>query len=107
MQFNSRTINQQSETAGLSIPDIDLTLQHGTLGGRFTTLEGILIQVYEELSEKVFASGDASHPDDKRSFEQFLKNLKEVGICHCFHLTASDTFRFEGHECRTLVHRGS
>ncbi|KAF8885126.1 ZPR1 zinc-finger domain-containing protein [Infundibulicybe gibba] len=42
----------KSETSGLTIPEIDLVLQHGTLGGRFTTLEGILEQVYEELSEK-------------------------------------------------------
>lgn len=69
---------QQSETAGLSVPEIDLVLQHGTLGGRFTTLEGILNQVYEELSEKVFASGDASTSGEKTSFENFLKNLKEV-----------------------------
>lgn len=62
----------------MSIPEIDLVLQHGTLGGRFTTLEGILDQVYEELSDKVFASGDASTPTDKGSFETFLKNLKEV-----------------------------
>ncbi|KAG6900071.1 hypothetical protein C0993_003421 [Termitomyces sp. T159_Od127] len=55
----------KSETAGFSIPEIDLELQHGTLGGRFTTLEGILNQVYEELSEKVFAQGDASKPDDR------------------------------------------
>lgn len=78
---------QQSETAGLSVPEIELTLQHGTLGGRFTTLEGILDQVYEELREKVFASGDASHPDDKRSFERFLKNLKEVRLSNCLHLS--------------------
>jgi zinc finger protein len=71
-------VQQQSETAGLSIPEIDLVLQHGTLGGRFTTLEGILTQVYEELSEKVFASGDASTLGEKTSFETFLKNLKEV-----------------------------
>jgi hypothetical protein len=37
-----------------------------------------LDQIYEELNEKVFASGDASHPDDQRSFEQFLHSLKEV-----------------------------
>ncbi|KAG6910083.1 hypothetical protein DXG01_013135 [Tephrocybe rancida] len=55
----------KSETAGLSIPEIDLVLQHGTLGGRFTTLEGILNQVYEELSDKVFAQGDASQPTDR------------------------------------------
>ncbi|KAF8072093.1 zf-ZPR1-domain-containing protein [Lyophyllum atratum] len=68
----------KSETAGLSIPEIDLVLQHGTLGGRFTTLEGILNQVYEELSDKVFAQGDASNASDKVDFETFLKNLKEV-----------------------------
>ncbi|KAF4570961.1 nucleolar zinc-finger protein [Pleurotus pulmonarius] len=70
----------KSETAGLTIPEIDLVLSHGTLGGRFTTLEGILEQVYEELSEKVFANeaGDSKDPKDRNSFEDFLKNLKEV-----------------------------
>jgi zinc finger protein len=29
----------------MSIPEIDLELQQGTLGGRFTTVEGILQQV--------------------------------------------------------------
>ena len=66
----------QSESCGLSIPEIELVLQAGTLGGRFTTLEGILDQVYEELSEKVIASGDAA--DDSKAFETFLKKLKAV-----------------------------
>ncbi|KAJ6519202.1 zf-ZPR1-domain-containing protein [Mycena sanguinolenta] len=68
----------KSETAGLEIPEIELVLQQGTLGGRFTTLEGILEQIYEELSEKVFASGDASDPNDRSSFAAFLGKLKEV-----------------------------
>jgi len=67
----------QSETCGLSIPEIDLVLQAGTLGGRFTTLEGILDQVYEELSEKVFA-GDSADEGDRSNFEKFLSNLKAV-----------------------------
>ncbi|TBU49202.1 zf-ZPR1-domain-containing protein [Dichomitus squalens] len=66
----------KSETCGLSIPEIELVLQAGTLGGRFTTLEGILDQVYEELSEKVFASGDAA--GDGKAFETFLQKLKAV-----------------------------
>ncbi|PIL25022.1 hypothetical protein GSI_12910 [Ganoderma sinense ZZ0214-1] len=66
----------KSESCGLSIPEIELVLQAGTLGGRFTTLEGILDQVYEELSEKVFASGDAV--DDHHAFETFLAKLKAV-----------------------------
>ncbi|KAJ7924396.1 zf-ZPR1-domain-containing protein [Mycena leptocephala] len=68
----------KSETAGLEIPEIELVLQQGTLGGRFTTLEGILEQIYEELSEKVFASGDASDAEGRSSFEAFLGKLKEV-----------------------------
>jgi len=67
----------KSETCGLSIPEIDLVLQAGTLGGRFTTVEGILDQVYEELSEKVFA-GDSAGPDSRSNFEMFLSNLKTV-----------------------------
>jgi len=64
----------KSETCGLEIPEIELVLQGGTLGGRFTTLEGILDQVYEELSEKVFS--DTRRGDDK--FEEFLAKLKAV-----------------------------
>ena len=52
-------------------------LQAGTLGGRFTTLEGILDQVYEELSEKVFA-GDSADKGDRSNFEKFLSDLKAV-----------------------------
>jgi zinc finger protein len=76
----------KSETCGLTIPEIDLTLHAGTLGGRFTTLEGILEQVFEELSEKVFASGDSVGSADldgpdlqaRKKFEVFLENLKAV-----------------------------
>jgi len=66
----------KSETCGLEIPEIDLVLQAGTLGGRFTTLEGILDQVYEELSEKVFAASDTL--GDNNAFENFLAKLKQV-----------------------------
>ena len=62
----------------MTIPEIDLELKHGTLGGRFTTLEGILDQVYEELSDKVFASGDSSAEGEKTKFEIFLSGLKAV-----------------------------
>ena len=70
----------------MSIPEIDLTLQPGTLGGRFTTLEGLLDQVYEELSDKVFAQGDSA-TDNYHAFEKFLENLKSV--CTLFLICAS------------------
>ncbi|KAK9899759.1 zf-ZPR1-domain-containing protein [Cystobasidium minutum MCA 4210] len=68
----------KSETAGLTIPEIDLHLQPGTLGGRFTTLEGLLNQVYEELDERAFAKGDAAVRDGASEIELFLSKLKQV-----------------------------
>ena len=77
----------QSESCGLAIPEIDLVLQPGTLGGRFTTLEGILDQVYEELSAKVF--NDAKSDDG--AFEKFLAKLKAVKAAeHPFTLILDD-----------------
>ncbi|BGP01085.1 Zinc finger protein ZPR1 [Rhodotorula toruloides] len=68
----------KSETAGLVIPEIDLELNPGTLGGRFTTLEGLLQQVYEELDEKVFARGDSSESGVTDEMQKFLGNLKKA-----------------------------
>jgi zinc finger protein len=77
----------KSDTAGLEIPEIDLVLQPGTLGGRFTTLEGLLNEIYTELSTKVFRTGDSATSgvgqagidvnSDERSFETFLQGLKK------------------------------
>ncbi|EJD47923.1 zf-ZPR1-domain-containing protein [Auricularia subglabra TFB-10046 SS5] len=66
----------KSETCGLDIPEIELKLEPGTLGGRFTTLEGILDQIHEELSSKVFSSEDAV--DEKSSLKSFLRKLQEL-----------------------------
>jgi len=64
-------------------------LQPGTLGGRFTTLEGLLNEIYNELSTKVFRTGDsatsgagqglagAAIGQDERKFEDFLSGLKD------------------------------
>lgn len=68
----------KSETAGFEIPEIDLKLQPGTLGGRFTTLEGLLQQVYDELSQRVMAGGDSSTENGRNQFESFLGKLKSV-----------------------------
>ncbi|KDE05731.1 hypothetical protein MVLG_03964 [Microbotryum lychnidis-dioicae p1A1 Lamole] len=68
----------KSDTAGLEIPEIDLELNPGTLGGRFTSLEGLLRQVYEELDEKVFARGDAAVVGETDQMKNFLGQLKLV-----------------------------
>jgi zinc finger protein len=69
----------------LTIPEIDLVLTHGTLGGRFTTVEGILEQIYEELAEKAFV-GDSSEMAEREKFENFLSGLKAVRSPFKYHL---------------------
>ncbi|KAI1316261.1 nucleolar zinc-finger protein [Mortierella claussenii] len=67
----------KSETCGLSIPEIDLELNSGTLGGRFTTVEGLLRQVHDELSSKV-PSESEDQPERRRVFTKFLDKLEQV-----------------------------
>lgn len=92
----------QSESCGFEIPEIGLHLQAGTLGGRFTTLEGILTQVYEELSQKV-VMGDSIERTaaqmegeneaeiaarDRNKFSTFLGSLKSVRVLSISRLSA-------------------
>jgi zinc finger protein len=61
----------------LSIPEIDLELNSGTLGGRFTTVEGLLRQVHDELSSKVPHESE-DQPERRRVFTKFLDKLEQV-----------------------------
>ncbi|KAI9834164.1 MAG: nucleolar zinc-finger protein [Phylliscum demangeonii] len=44
----------KSETCKLSSPELSLDVSPGTLGGRFTTLEGLLTQVRDDLHGQIF-----------------------------------------------------
>jgi zinc finger protein len=78
----------KSETCGLSIPEIDLELTKGTLGGRFTTVEGLLRQVHDELEGRAnFIHGDSGTADSKQRFATFLGNLNKVAEGKMFPVT--------------------
>lgn len=69
----------KSETCGLSIPEAELELTSGTLGGRFTTVEGLLKQIHDELEEKVpFINGDSVNNERKVVFQKFMDKLNSV-----------------------------
>ncbi|XBW36984.1 hypothetical protein QEN19_002564 [Hanseniaspora menglaensis] len=69
----------KSETCKLFIPQIHLDIQEGTLGGRFTTLEGILKQVYDELYERIFQeSYDSMDEETRNNWLSFFGNLSNV-----------------------------
>lgn len=44
----------KSETAGLEIPELELELSSGTLGGVYTTVEGILEKILVHLQDNVY-----------------------------------------------------
>ena len=45
-------VSMQSDTCGVRIPELDLELVEGTLGGRFTTVEGLLQNIIDQLSDQ-------------------------------------------------------
>ena len=53
----------------------------GTLGGRFTTIEGLLTQIMDELQTRAqFSSGDSATENNKNQFKGFLDKLSKVYI---------------------------
>lgn len=69
----------KSETCGLVIPELNLDLTPGTLGGRFTTIEGLLVQVYEELHGRVFSQTSDSMDDaTKTRWTTFFAKLQDA-----------------------------
>lgn len=69
----------KSETCGLQIPELNLDLNPGTLGGRFTTIEGLLSQVHEELQSKVFSgTSDSMDETTKANWVIFLSRLQDA-----------------------------
>ena len=69
----------QSETCSLAVPELKLELEPGTLGGQFTTVEGILTQIKDQLSTShPFVMGDSCEPESK--MKKFIEELNEVTL---------------------------
>lgn len=77
----------KSESAALSCPELQLQVEPGTMGGRFTTVEGILTQIRRDLRAQAFGLDDGDAPMDagkvgdsmtqqsQRSWEEFFDSL--------------------------------
>jgi zinc finger protein len=69
----------KSETCNVNIPELNLDLTPGTLGGRFTTIEGLLTQVLEELHSRVFTQTSDSMDDaTKTRWTTFFARLQDA-----------------------------
>jgi len=73
----------KSETCGLTCPELNLDLTPGTLGGRFTTVEGLLAQVHDELHQRIFSGADDETSDSieketREKWEVFFQGLRDA-----------------------------
>ncbi|XP_021375953.1 zinc finger protein ZPR1-like [Mizuhopecten yessoensis] len=69
----------KSETCSIGIPEMDFETDFGTLGGKFTTLEGLLQNVKDHLSgPNSFFQGDSSQPERKSKLDDFCNQLDKV-----------------------------
>ena len=79
----------KSESAALACPELQLRVEPGTMGGRFTTVEGILTQIRRDLRAQAFGleDGDAEAPtgagdsmaaDTKQSWDHFFESLSQA-----------------------------
>ncbi|XP_055697227.1 zinc finger protein ZPR1 [Phlebotomus papatasi] len=68
----------KSDTCGLIIPEIDCEVGPSALGGRFTTVEGILDAIKKQLSEGGDTFVDSSDETTKQKLDRFIETLGEI-----------------------------
>jgi len=78
----------KSDSAGIMIPELDLELSCGSLGGMYTTVEGLLSKIHKNLSEqhslqmgdskRLHHSNDANVQGSASAFESFLTRLSSL-----------------------------
>jgi zinc finger protein len=71
----------KSDTASCTIPELDLELESGTLGGKYTTLEGLIEDIVGQLSRvNPFSMGDSSQPEQKGKMSAFMSKLEALPL---------------------------
>lgn len=82
----------KSDSASICIPELELELGPGTLGGKYTTLEGILGDILDQLkNSNPFQMGDSGDAEEKEGnedvvtgkakFTAWLSRLEELSRC--------------------------
>ncbi|XP_060073571.1 zinc finger protein ZPR1-like isoform X2 [Ylistrum balloti] len=69
----------KSETCSIGIPELDFDSDFGTLGGKFTTIEGLLQNVKDHLTgSNSFMQGDSSQSSRRSGLQIFCNELDKI-----------------------------
>jgi zinc finger protein len=68
----------KSDTSAVNIPELQLELEEGTLGSRFTTIEGFLDLIYQNLAKNPFIGGDSADTEHREKMDKFNSELLEM-----------------------------
>ncbi|XP_049634128.1 zinc finger protein ZPR1 [Suncus etruscus] len=68
----------KSETCRVEIPELEFELGMAVLGGKFTTLEGLLKDIQELVTKNPFTLGDSSSPDQTKKLQEFNQKLDQI-----------------------------
>ena len=111
----------KSDTAGVSVPELDLELDEGGLGGMYTTVEGLLLKMHDRLRDiHPIETGDSSMEQQStyagevcsaprheyERYNEFLTQLKDTAMGQRFPFTLilvdSVSNSFVGPTCGTI-----
>ncbi|XP_032724441.1 zinc finger protein ZPR1 [Lontra canadensis] len=68
----------KSETCSVEIPELEFELGMAVLGGKFTTLEGLLRDIQELVTKNPFTLGDSSNPGQMEKLQEFSRKLDQI-----------------------------
>eukprot|EP00897_Mesotaenium_endlicherianum_P003028 jgi/Mesen1/2753/ME000017S02122 len=69
----------KSDTASVIVPEVELELAAGTLGGRVTTVEGLLADISESLKRvQGFSMGDSAPTSQRQQWLAFEDQLQQL-----------------------------
>ncbi|XP_037008767.1 zinc finger protein ZPR1 isoform X2 [Artibeus jamaicensis] len=68
----------KSETCSVEIPELEFELGMAVLGGKFTTLEGLLKDVRELVTKNPFTLGDSSSPGQMNKLQEFSQRVDQI-----------------------------
>ncbi|XP_048184836.1 LOW QUALITY PROTEIN: zinc finger protein ZPR1 [Corvus hawaiiensis] len=68
----------KSETCSVEIPELEFELGMGALGGKFTTLEGLLKDIRDLVEKNPFTLGDSSTPARTGKLQEFIGKLQDI-----------------------------